>query len=192
MIFWSRPPSWGFLHFAPDELWVEGLGSEDGADDDAAEGEEAGSGNDGRQFFEFHQRDEDGDDEDVEHGPASHGINHAVHPDALEFCAGPFELDRGDQGKEADQLEERDKDAGEEDDDRDGVIALLKKAASAIPRGVVGGSAVDFHVEDGEKVGGEIKDEGGKGEGGGHVEAGVGPFFDHRAAAGAIGDGSLG
>src|SRR5688572_10315154 len=67
----------------PDETRVEGHGGEHGEDDDAAERDRPGARRDRRDGVEAHERDENGEHEDVDHRPAADRLDDAVEGRAV-------------------------------------------------------------------------------------------------------------
>lgn len=155
----------------PDESWIEAHGGEHGEDDDGGEAQGGGARGNGHDGAELNEANEDGDDKDIDHGPASKEFGDVIKAGEGSWgglgatAGGEAEPDEGDDFKEGDE------DAGGEDDDGDGIGLHFPKAHNAGEDGVFFGPTDALHGHDRHGVGGNVKDDGGDEKGPGAFKA---------------------
>src|SRR6266542_2641002 len=107
------------LHWVPDQARIEALRREHRQHHHGAERDGAGAGPDGHQPSELHERGEESGDIDVDHRPAADEFEHPVQPRALCRRQDGATLHGHEQVGQGEQLGERDRDARDEEDDRE-------------------------------------------------------------------------
>src|SRR4051812_30341825 len=133
----SSPSMRRFL-FLPDEPRVEHGGGKQRQHHHRGKGDESAARHHGRQLPQTHQRNQDREQKDVEHGPRPHYVDQPVQQRAAAPPARRAKLRRHHEKQESRQLEERHRHASDEDDGSDEPVAVGREALHASPDGALG------------------------------------------------------
>lgn len=146
----------------PDEFGIEGVGGEHGENDHGSEGDGGASRCDRHEVPHLNEPDENGNHEDVDHGPASDEFGEEVDGVGSLGIDGDFAGGGSAEDGEGYEFEAGDHDAGDEDGDGDGVGFHLPKGSDSTEDGAFFFGPELGHEHDGEDVGGNVGEDAGE------------------------------